>query len=82
VVLDAGGHRGSAWVWVGECLVWAAKVVVHEVDCDGCDVVLDLLLNSFVRRVNLQPTAPSNMRVAFVAKRIDIQSILSGPLLQ
>jgi hypothetical protein len=47
VIGNARFHcRGNA-----KRLMDAPEVVVHEVECHGCGVVLDLFENGFVRRV-------------------------------
>lgn len=71
VVIHARLHRRSAWVWVGEPLVWAAKVECMKWDCDGRDVVLDLLLNPFVSLVNQRIPNPHREILALHIARAD-----------
>src|SRR6266511_2915770 len=43
VIRHASGHRGRSWIGVGERLVSAPEVVVHEMQANHRRVVLDLL---------------------------------------
>jgi hypothetical protein len=65
VIADARFHRGGH----ARRLMHPPEVVIHEVECHGCGVILDPFENAFVRRVKrrIGVDGSTRERIAVVA---------------